>query len=539
MATALAVASIAPRSVSRPRGLRAPRVAVQRLGQVQQAAARTLAQPVVGAGSGPGSPCGPDIVAAPSGELRCARLDRGSTGRRRNSRPAPPAPRPAATGGRPTCGWPRTRTSGSAGSARRKRRRVAAGSGPAGGADGAGACPGGGRFRCHESHAPLNSSRSSRTGDIGPYAAKLAAGLPNLIGAQRPPEERRHELARTHLIRSAGSDLAAAKRWAYDICHRSVRASFPIDFCLATLARWLFRTLGPLTGPHRSPSATCDRLSELPRRRDHATPRDAMEELGRSFAEFPILDRIIADPAGSRSSAASACWAIIAAGPARWCSFRGTSRTSRSMPAAIVQAGVDCQITYRAPRTTPMSTPACAAAASAMASACSRPRAGRRARVDAGAGAGESVALMNDQKFNGGVAAPAVRRAGPSPRRGRRAGASLRHPAAADVRAAAEEGAVPGRRRTPIHLEDTGDRNADIEAGVRRINAFIEDRIRARPAEWFWVHRRWPKEVYRRRAAVVTCPARQRFAPEPRSTPGETRGEIPCASPVICCGFCA
>jgi KDO2-lipid IV(A) lauroyltransferase len=49
-----------------------------------------------------------------------------------------------------------------------------------------------------------------------------------------------------------------------------------------------------------------------------------------------------------------------------------------------------------------------------------------------------------------------------------------------------------------IHLEDTGDRDADIEAGVRKINAFIEDRVRARPTEWFWVHRRWPSEEYRK-----------------------------------------
>ena len=53
----------------------------------------------------------------------------------------------------------------------------------------------------------------------------------------------------------------------------------------------------------------------------------------------------------------------------------------------------------------------------------------------------------------------------------------------------------------------TGDRTADIEAGVRMINAFMEERIRERPAEWFWVHRRWPNAVYaelaeRERAAM-------------------------------------
>jgi KDO2-lipid IV(A) lauroyltransferase len=50
----------------------------------------------------------------------------------------------------------------------------------------------------------------------------------------------------------------------------------------------------------------------------------------------------------------------------------------------------------------------------------------------------------------------------------------------------------------PIHLEDTGDRNSDIETGVRRVNSFIEERVRKRPAEWFWVHKRWPSDVYKR-----------------------------------------
>jgi KDO2-lipid IV(A) lauroyltransferase len=50
----------------------------------------------------------------------------------------------------------------------------------------------------------------------------------------------------------------------------------------------------------------------------------------------------------------------------------------------------------------------------------------------------------------------------------------------------------------PIELERTGDRAADMEAGVRKVNAFIEERVRERPEEWFWVHKRWPNEVYRR-----------------------------------------
>ena len=44
---------------------------------------------------------------------------------------------------------------------------------------------------------------------------------------------------------------------------------------------------------------------------------------------------------------------------------------------------------------------------------------------------------------------------------------------------------------------DTDDPAADLAKGVRLLNAFIEERIRARPEEWwFWVHRRWADEVY-------------------------------------------
>jgi KDO2-lipid IV(A) lauroyltransferase len=48
----------------------------------------------------------------------------------------------------------------------------------------------------------------------------------------------------------------------------------------------------------------------------------------------------------------------------------------------------------------------------------------------------------------------------------------------------------------PIPLTKTGDRERDVQAGVAAINAYIEARVRERPAEWFWVHKRWPQEDY-------------------------------------------
>ena len=106
------------------------------------------------------------------------------------------------------------------------------------------------------------------------------------------------------------------------------------------------------------------------------------------------------------------------------------------------------------------------------------------------------MAFLNDQKFNGGVEAPFFGRPV--------------HTAGAPTRVALRFGAVlqplsverlPGARfrgniHEPIPLERTGDRERDVEAGVCKINAFVEAQVRARPEDWFWVHKRWPNAAY-------------------------------------------
>jgi KDO2-lipid IV(A) lauroyltransferase len=53
----------------------------------------------------------------------------------------------------------------------------------------------------------------------------------------------------------------------------------------------------------------------------------------------------------------------------------------------------------------------------------------------------------------------------------------------------------------PIALPAEGGTPADVEEGLRRINAFIEERARARPWEYWWVHRRFPDALYQQLAA--------------------------------------
>jgi len=220
--------------------------------------------------------------------------------------------------------------------------------------------------------------------------------------------------------------------------------------------------------------------------------------LGRWFTEFPILDRIIADPDRVEVVGAERLAAIRdGAGPVVFIS--GHFSSFEIMPAVIIHSGVTCQITYRATNN-PYVDARIRKSRERYGVTLFAPKGTDGARELLRAlGRGESVALMNDQKFNGGVAAPlfgveAMTAPGPS-------SFALRF--GVPLVPMSVQRKDKARFRVVVHddirLEDTGDRNADIETGVRRINAFIEDRVRERPEEWFWVHKRWPNEIYKRR----------------------------------------
>jgi KDO2-lipid IV(A) lauroyltransferase len=294
-----------------------------------------------------------------------------------------------------------------------------------------------------------------------------------------------------------GQDLAwRLEAFAYDVAAGLARI-FPIDQ-VSDFGAWLFRRLGPLTSANRV--AERNLRIAFPEKSDAEIAQllaAQWDQAGRWFAEFPILDRIINDPSRVEVVGAERLAAIRdGAGPVVFIS--GHFSSFEIMPAVIIHAGITCQITYRATNNPHVDDRI----------RKSRWRYGVRLFAPKGAdGArellralsrGESVALMNDQKFNGGVAAPlfgitAYTAPGPS-------SFALRFGIPLQPMSVERKGKARFRVivHDPIRLEDTGDRNADIEAGVRKVNAFIEDRVRARPAEWFWVHRRWPNEEYKR-----------------------------------------
>jgi Kdo2-lipid IVA lauroyltransferase/acyltransferase len=287
--------------------------------------------------------------------------------------------------------------------------------------------------------------------------------------------------------------------WLYDFVDFLARL-FPID-AVSDFGAWLARGLGPLTGAHRV--AEINLRIVFPEASDAEIRRllaAQWDQFGRWALEFLILDRIIADPTRVEVVGAERLAAIRdGAGPVVFIS--GHFSSFEIMPAVIIHSGITCQITYRA-----FNNPYVDERLRR-----SRWRYGVRLFAPKGTdGArnllralarGESAALMNDQKFNGGVAAPlfgVTAHTAPGP-------ASFSLKFGIPIQPMSVQRLHKARYRVIVHepfqVADTGDVDADIEAGVRRINAFIEDRVRARPTEWFWVHRRWPNEVYRKRKA--------------------------------------
>ena len=269
----------------------------------------------------------------------------------------------------------------------------------------------------------------------------------------------------------------------------------PVDV-VSDFGAVVFGGLGPLTPADRTAERNLRiAFPDAPDAEIRRLLKAQWAEAGRFFAEFPIVDRIVRDP--SRMEVVNRERPLaLARGEAPAVLISGHFSNFEVMAAAIVQAGVRCQVTYRAANN-PYFDRRIRESRARYGVQLFAPKGTEGAREMMRAfGRGESVALLNDQKFNGGVAAPffgVTAHTAPGPSTfALKFGVPLLPMSVQRVRKARFRVVV----HEPIVLADTGDRNADIETGVRRINAFMEERVRARPTEWFWVHKRWPNEMY-------------------------------------------
>ncbi|MEN5364482.1 lysophospholipid acyltransferase family protein [Brevundimonas intermedia] len=261
------------------------------------------------------------------------------------------------------------------------------------------------------------------------------------------------------------------------------------------LGGWLLRTLGPLIGTQKTVMRNL-RIA-FPDMADDERQALAMaqwDQTGRTFAELAVMDRLT--PEGGR---------VEVVGMERLHALRDSGRPAvlisghlanfEVMAAVIMASGVPCQVTYRAANN-PYVDALIRQSRERYGIRLFAPKGDGTRELMAGMKRGDSIALLVDQKYNQG---PEVEFFGQpvnaSP------GAARLALKFDTVMLPLSVVRLPGVRfrvtaHEPIVVSQSQDKAADTLAGIRAANRFVEDRVRERPVDWFWVHKRWPDKVY-------------------------------------------
>lgn len=281
---------------------------------------------------------------------------------------------------------------------------------------------------------------------------------------------------------------------------------FRIEYAAArlvlALARWLgpvrasdcggrlARALGPLLPVSRIARANIAAgLPGLPAAARQAVLRDMWENLGRTVAELPHIAALRWEVEGAEHLAG------IAAGGGPAIMISGHLANWEVLPPALAGLGIRMGSVYRAAdnRAVDGLVKDCRAAAIAGEPLPLFPKGAGGARAALRFLAqGGVLGMLADQKLNDGIAVPLLGRL------------AMTAPAPAQLALRFGCPVVPGRVQRlgacrfrvvvepPLALPAGADRQASIQALTLAINDRLSAWIAERPAEWLWLHRRWP-----------------------------------------------
>jgi len=300
--------------------------------------------------------------------------------------------------------------------------------------------------------------------------------------------------------------LGARIQWrvealAWDLLYWYPFKALPIEWASNTGAA-ILKALGPLTSQHRTmvrnlhmcfPNWSEEQIKDV--------AKGTWATLGHTVGEMPHLAKLV--PGGKKPrlelQGLEVVDAIKASGKpvvfisghfANWEPI--TSAISTNLPDAL--------ITYRAANN-PHIDRRIAKARQSYTDRLAPKGAGTRELMRALA-RGQSVGLMNDQKFNQGIAVPFFgyeAMTAPGPTR-----LAMRYKTRIAPISCVRVG--PARYRLTFHEPFAADSDPDEDKAiyntVLRINCFVEDRIREHPDQWFWMHHRWPKEAWAKAGAI-------------------------------------
>ncbi len=288
------------------------------------------------------------------------------------------------------------------------------------------------------------------------------------------------------MTRTFGHRLEAAVAYAFFSLFRAL----PLDRASA-LGGWIGRTAGPwLPGSRTARRNLAAAFPAMDHAARETVVRAMWDNLGRTFAEYPHLAEIAAarvEIVGIERFQAlrdDGIGCVFVSGHlANWEVLAGASRA----------LGIELAVVFRAPNNPIVGR--LLSRLRGVATSIQIPKgpdgARRLIRVLAEGG---HAGLLIDQKMNDGI---------PVPFFGRDA---MTAPAAAQLALRFGLPLVPVRTErlggarfrvtvaAPLETPSTGSRADDARAVMARLNSLLEAWIRERPAEWLWVHRRWPEE---------------------------------------------
>jgi KDO2-lipid IV(A) lauroyltransferase len=270
----------------------------------------------------------------------------------------------------------------------------------------------------------------------------------------------------------------------------------PISWASNTGAA-ILKTAGPLTTQHRTMIRNLRMcFPDWTRKRIEEVARGSWVTLGHIAGEMPHLARMKPYVPNSRIEVVGVerLDAIRESGkPAVL--FGGHLANWEVMASSISNRLPNAQITYRSANNPHIDRRIAKARRAYGAEALAPKGAGTRELMRA-LGRGQAIALMNDQKFNQGIAVPFFgydAMTAPGPTR-----LAMKYGAPLVPFSCLRTG--PGRYRVTVHEPFMPDADPDEDKAiyntVLRINQWIEARIRETPEQWFWMHNRWPKEAW-------------------------------------------
>ncbi|MEP6343469.1 MAG: lysophospholipid acyltransferase family protein [Maricaulaceae bacterium] len=281
---------------------------------------------------------------------------------------------------------------------------------------------------------------------------------------------------------------------AYDTLSLAVKA---VPFStLSAFGGKLLRTIGPRSSKdHIARTNLRIAFPDLPDAALEELMRQQWDNCGRTFAEFPALHRLKAFAPNSKVTV-EGLEILKAHNPAVL--FTGHFANWEVMALIMTQAGLPVQITYRK-----INNPYIDARVRKKRQAYGTKLLvqksgvkGARQLIDAIEN-NESVALLTDQKFNEGLSLPFFSEDAMTATGAVRLALKTGRPLI-PLSLARNGASFHMTIHDPVDLVTSGIKAHDTENGVRQINQFLEDVIRVHPEQWFWVHRRWPKALYKR-----------------------------------------